>query len=446
MIYMDHAATTPVRPEVMEAMLPYFTERFGNASSLYTLAQESRMALDEAREAVARVLGSRTSEVVFTSGGSESDNAAIKGAASAQMRSGKHVITTSIEHHAVLHTFTHLEDSGFDVTFLPVDGDGMVGADQLVDAITDDTVLVSVMLANNEVGTIQPVAEMARRVKEIARERGRTIVFHTDAVQAAGFLDINVNALGVDMLSLSAHKFHGPKGVGVLYVRRGTPFMPQQLGGAQERQRRAGTENMPGIVGTAVALSLADGEREAASAHCIRLRDRLIEGIRERIPGVRLNGHATLRLPNNANFSFEGVEGEPVLLGLDFAGVAASSGSACSSGSLEPSHVLLALGMSADLAHGSLRLTLVVTIPKRTWTTCSGSCRTWWAGCGPCPACPTLPAEHRCHHDFRPFNTMPCPCAHPGAGRGRGVHTHARPGVRRPRGNHLDRSPQAAAA
>ena len=358
MIYMDHAATTPVRPEVMEAMLPYFTERFGNASSLYTLAQDSRRALDEAREAVARVLGSRTSEVVFTSGGSESDNAAIKGAVHALARTGNHVITTSIEHHAVLHTFTHLEDSGFEVTYLPVDADGMVDADQLVDAITDDTVLVSVMLANNEIGTIQPVAEMARRVKEIARERGRTIVFHTDAVQAAGFLDINVNALGVDMLSLSAHKFHGPKGVGVLYVRRGTPFTPQQLGGAQERQRRAGTENMPGIVGTAVALTLADGERESASAHCIRLRDRLIEGMRERIPGVRLNGHPTLRLPNNANFSFEGVEGEPVLLGLDFAGVAASSGSACSSGSLEPSHVLLALGMSADLAHGSLRLTL----------------------------------------------------------------------------------------
>ena len=358
MIYMDHAATTPVRPEVMEAMLPYFTERFGNASSLYTLAQDSRRALDEAREAVARVLGSRTSEVVFTSGGSESDNAAIKGAVHALARTGNHVITTSIEHHAVLHTFTHLEDSGFEVTYLPVDGDGMVDPDQLVDALTDKTVLVSVMLANNEIGTIEPVAEMARRVKEIARERGRTIVFHTDAVQAAGFLDINVKTLGVDMLSLSAHKFHGPKGVGVLYVRRGTPFTPQQLGGAQERQRRAGTENMPGIVGTAVALALADGEREAASAHCIHLRDRLIEGIRERIPGVRLNGHSTLRLPNNANFSFEGVEGEPVLLGLDFAGVAASSGSACSSGSLEPSHVLLALGMSADLAHGSLRLTL----------------------------------------------------------------------------------------
>ena len=359
MIYMDHAATTPVRPEVMEAMLPYFTERFGNASSLYTLAQDSRRALDEAREAVARVLGSRTSEVVFTSGGSESDNAAIKGAV---LRTGCAPASTSSPRPSnttpsSTRSATWRTPASRSPT-CPSTPTAWWTPDQLVDAITDDTVLVSVMLANNEIGTIQPVAEMARRVKEIARERGRTIVFHTDAVQAAGFLDINVKTLGVDMLSLSAHKFHGPKGVGVLYVRRGTPFTPQQLGGAQERQRRAGTENMPGIVGTAVALALADGEREAASAHCIRLRDRLIEGMRERIPGVRLNGHPTLRLPNNANFSFEGVEGEPVLLGLDFAGVAASSGSACSSGSLEPSHVLLALGMSADLAHGSLRLTL----------------------------------------------------------------------------------------
>ena len=358
MIYMDHAATTPVRPEVMEAMLPYFTQRFGNASSLYTLAQESRKALDEARETVARVLGSRPSEVVFTSGGSESDNAAIKGAVHALARTGNHVITTAIEHHAVLHTCAFLEDSGFDVTYLPVDDDGLVDVERLADAVTDKTVLVSVMLANNEIGSIQPVAEMARRVKAMAREQGRTIVFHTDAVQAAGFLDLNVNALGVDMLSLSAHKFHGPKGVGVLYVRRGTPFSPQQLGGAQERQRRAGTENMPGIVGAALALALADRERDEASAHCIALRDRLIAGVLERIPGVRLNGHPSLRLPNNVNFTFQGVEGEPVLLGLDFAGVAASSGSACSSGSLEPSHVLLALGLPADLAHGSLRLTL----------------------------------------------------------------------------------------
>ncbi len=358
MIYMDHAATTPVRPEVMEAMLPYFSEKFGNASSLYMLAQESRKALDEARESVARVLGSRTSEVVFTSGGSESDNAALRGVAFGQRRSGNHIITTDIEHHAVLHTCGFLEDSGFDVTYLPVDRDGLVSPETLLGAVTDETVLVSVMLANNEIGTIQPVAEMARMVKEAARARGRTIVFHTDAVQAAGFLDLNVNTLGVDMLSLSAHKCHGPKGVGILYVRRGTPFTPQQLGGAQERQRRAGTENMPGIVGAALALTLADQERASVSEHCVRLRDRLVEGIQERIPRVRLNGHPSTRLPNNVNFSFEGVEGEPILLGLDFAGVAASSGSACTSGSLEPSHVLLALGLSADLAHGSLRLTL----------------------------------------------------------------------------------------
>ena len=358
MIYMDHAATTPVRPEVMEAMLPYFSEKFGNASSLYTLAQESRRGVDEARESVARVLGSRASEVIFTSGGSESDNAALKGAAFAQRGSGNHIITTSIEHHAVLHTCQFLEDFGFDVTYLPVDKDGLVDPDAALRAITDRTVLVSVMMANNEIGTVQPVAEMARKVKAIAKDQGQTIVFHTDAVQAAGYLDIDVNALGVDMLSLSAHKLYGPKGAGVLYVRRGTPFMPQQSGGAQERQRRAGTENLPGIVGTAVALRLAAEERVSSSEHCLRLRDRLVEGIQDRIEKVRLNGHSSLRLPNNVNFSFQGVEGEPILLGLDFAGIAASSGSACTSGSLEPSHVLLALGLSADMAHGSLRLTL----------------------------------------------------------------------------------------
>ena len=358
MVYMDHAATTPVRPEVMEAMLPYFTHRFGNASSLYTLAQESRRAVDEARESVARVLGCRTSEVVFTSGGSESDNTALKGAASALKQTGNHIITTSIEHHAILHTCQYLEDTGFRVTYLPVDRDGLVDTEDVLKAVTDETILVSVMLANNEIGTIQPVADMARGVKEIAKKLGRTIVFHTDAVQAAGFMDIDVNALGVDMLSLSSHKFYGPKGVGVLYVRRSTPFTPQQFGGAQERQRRAGTENVPGIVGTAVALRLASEERESSSEHCLRLRDSLVQGIQERIERVHLNGHATLRLPNNVNFSFDGVEGEPILLGLDFAGTAASSGSACTSGALEPSHVLLALGLPADLAQASLRLTL----------------------------------------------------------------------------------------
>ncbi len=358
MVYMDHAATTPVRPEVMEAMLPYFTHRFGNASSLYTLAQESRKAVDEARESVARVLGCRTSEVVFTSGGSESDNTALKGAASALKQTGNHIITTSIEHHAILHTCQHLEDTGFRVTYLPVDRDGLVDTEDVLKAVTEETTLVSVMLANNEIGTIQPVADMARGVKEIAKKLGRTIVFHTDAVQAAGFMDIDVNALGVDMLSLSSHKFYGPKGVGVLYVRRSTPFTPQQFGGAQERQRRAGTENVPGIVGTAVALKLASEERESSSEHCLRLRDSLVQGIQERIERVHLNGHATLRLPNNVNFSFDGVEGEPILLGLDFAGTAASSGSACTSGALEPSHVLLALGLPADLAQASLRLTL----------------------------------------------------------------------------------------
>ena len=358
MVYMDHAATTPVRSEVMEAMLPYFTHRFGNASSLYTLAQESRRAVDESRELVARVLGCRTSEVVFTSGGSESDNTALKGAALALKQTGNHIITSSIEHHAVLHTCQYLEDTGFRVTYLPVDRDGLVDTEDVLKAVTDETTLVSVMLANNEIGTIQPVADMARGVKEIAKKLGRTIVFHTDAVQAAGFMDIDVNALGVDMLSLSPHKFYGPKGVGVLYVRRSTPFTPQQFGGAQERQRRAGTENVPGIVGAAVALRLASEERESSSEHCLRLRDSLIQGIQERIERVHLNGHPTLRLPNNVNFSFDGVEGEPILLGLDFAGTAASSGSACTSGALEPSHVLLALGLPADLAQASLRLTL----------------------------------------------------------------------------------------
>ena len=358
MIYMDHAATTPVRPEVLEAMLPYFSEKYGNSSSLYTLAQESRKALDESREIVSRILGCRSSEIIFTSGGSESDNAALKGSALASRGSGNHIITTSIEHHAVLHTCQFLEDFGFEVTYLPVDRDGLVDPSNVIAAMTDQTILVSIMLANNEVGTIEPVSDLAFRVKEEAKNRGRTVVFHTDAVQAPGYIDIDVKSLGIDMLSLSSHKFYGPKGTGILYVKRNTPFISQQMGGAQERQRRAGTENLPGIVGTALALQLADKERDENVKRCTFLRNKIINGIQDTIPGAKLNGHPTLRLANNINFSFKGVEGEPILLGLDFAGIAVSSGSACSSGSLDPSHVLLAIGLSADLAHGSLRITL----------------------------------------------------------------------------------------
>ena len=357
-IYMDHAGTTPLDRRVLEFMLPYMSELFGNPSSIHTVGQEAKKALADARDTVARILGCRTSEVVFTSGGTESDNAALRGVVDALRPTGRHVITTTAEHHAVLHTCQYLEDSGFDVTYLPVDQHGLVTPEQVAAAVTDETILVSVMLANNEVGTIQPIAEIARAVKERARELKRTVVVHTDAVQAAGFLDLNVRALGVDMLSLSAHKFYGPKGVGLLFIRRGAPWLPQQLGGSQERERRSGTENVAGICGLAMALHLAHAEREQVSAHCAALRDRIIDGIREAIPNAQLNGHPINRLPNNVNFSFEGVEGEPILLGLDMAGICASSGSACSSGSLEPSHVLLALGQSADLARGSLRITL----------------------------------------------------------------------------------------
>ncbi len=355
---MDHAATTPVRPEVLDAMLPHFSGSYGNPSSIYTLAQEALKALDESRQKVARVLGARRSEIVFTSGGTESDNMALKGAAFALKNVGNHVITSAIEHHAVLHTCHQLEQFGFDVTYLPVDQYGLVDPDGVGRAITDRTILVSVMYANNEIGTIEPMADIARIVKEEGRRRGQSIVMHTDAVQAAGFLDLDTATLGVDMLSLSAHKFHGPKGVGALFVKRGTPLESQQMGGGQERQRRSGTENIPGIVGMAEALRLASDERESTGIHCERLRDRVMSGIFETIEGAHLNGHPTLRLANNVNISFESVEGEPILLGLDFAGISASSGSACSSASLEPSHVLLAIGRPADLAQGSLRITL----------------------------------------------------------------------------------------
>ena len=357
-VYLDHAGTTPTDPVVLEAMLPYFSHLYGNPSSIHTVGQEARYALDTARERVAQVLRSRTSEVVFTSGGTESDNAAILGAATALQETGNHVITSSVEHHAVLHSCQFLENLGFDVTYLSVDDYGVIQPEAVANAITEKTTLVSVMYANNEIGSINPVSDISAAVKQRARELGRTIVMHTDAVQAAGFLDLNVRALGVDMLSLSGHKFYGPKGTGVLFLRRGTPFLPLLLGGGQERERRSGTENIAGIVGLSVALELADAARGETSAHCAALRDRIIREVTAQVPNSQLNGHPIERLPNNANFSFEGVEGEAILLGLDVAGIAASSGSACSSGSLEPSHVLLALGQSAELARGSLRITL----------------------------------------------------------------------------------------
>ena len=357
-IYMDNAATTPVRPEVVRAMLPYFTEYFGNASSIYELAQQSRGVLDDSRRAVAKSLGCRSSEIVFTSGGTESDNAALKGVAFALRNVGNHIITSAIEHHAVLHTCHQLEQFGFDVAYLSVDEDGLVDPRDVAAVVTDRTVLVSVMLANNEIGAIQPMPEIAAALRGEAKRFGRKIYLHTDAVQAVGAIEVNVRKLGVDLLSLSAHKFGGPKGVGALYIKRGTPFEPLIMGGGQERDRRSGTENLPGVVGLAEAMRLADVEREEATPRVMRLRDRVIHGIQERMDGVRLNGHPTQRLPNNVNVSFENVEGEPILLGLDFAGICASSGSACSSASLEPSHVLTAIGLSADLAQGSLRITV----------------------------------------------------------------------------------------
>ena len=357
-VYLDHAGTTPLDSKVLEAMVPYFTQRFGNPSSLHSVGQEARYALDEARERVAGVLNCRSREIVFTAGGTESDNAAIHGVATALHETGNHIVTSSVEHHAVLHACQYLESQGFEVTYLSVDGDGMVQPEAVYNAINERTTLVSIMYGNNEIGTINPISEIAKSVKKRAEELSRTIVFHTDAVQAAGYLSLDVAELGVDLLSLSGHKFHGPKGTGVLYMKRGSPYLPLIHGGGQERERRSGTENIPGIIGLSVALDAADTVREETSQRCAALRDRIIDSVLQQIPGSRLNGHATQRLPNNANFSFTGVEGEPILLGLDMAGIAASSGSACSSGSLEPSHVLLALGQSAEIARGSLRLTL----------------------------------------------------------------------------------------
>ncbi len=351
-IYLDHAATTPVHPAVLEAMIPYFTEKYGNPSSVYSIAREARKALDWARDTVAEILGASPSEIIFTSGGSESDNLALKGIAFANLKKGNHIITTQVEHHAILHTCEYLEKRfGFRITYLPVDENCVVDLDALERAITPETVLVSVMYANNEVGTIQPIEE----ISHILRHRGG-IAFHTDAVQAGGSLDLNVDKLGVDMLSLSAHKFYGPKGVGVCYVRKGTTYWPQQQGGGQERGRRAGTENTAGIVGLATALKLAYEQLDSNNAHAARMRDRLIEGI-TKIPGAYLTGHPTNRLPNSASFVFDYVEGESILLSLDMLGIGASSGSACTSATLEPSHVLKAMGVPIERAHGSLRLT-----------------------------------------------------------------------------------------
>jgi len=354
-IYLDHAATTPLDPRVLEAMLPYLTEHYGNPSSIHRQGRAALQALDDAREQVALVLGCSRREVIFTGGGSESINLAVKGAALARRAAGAqaHLIVSAIEHHAVLHAGEYLQQQhGFEVTLLPVDEGGLVRPDHLRAALRPDTALVSVMYANNEIGTIQPIAELGA----ICREAG--VPLHTDAVQAAGVLPLDVEALKVDYLSLTAHKFYGPKGVGVLYARRGAPLLPQINGGAQERRRRAGTENVAGIVGLAAALTLAEERRPAAMERMRTLRERLIDGVLAAVPDSWLNGDRVQRLPGNANLGFAGIEGESLLLLLDQAGICASSGSACTSGSLEPSHVLLALGLSPAAANASVRFSL----------------------------------------------------------------------------------------
>ena len=353
-VYMDNGATTPTASEVLEVMKPYFTDVFGNASSFHSFGREARNAITEARDSVAKLIGADDSrEIVFTSGGTEADNYAIKGVAEALEKKGKHIITSSIEHHAVLHTCQYLEKKkGFEVTYLPVDEDGMVNPADVKDAIKEDTILITIMMANNEVGTIQPIV----KIGEIAKEAG--VTFHTDAVQAVGSIPVDVNQLNVDLLSLSGHKFNAPKGIGALYIRKGTKVAKYLHGGAQERNRRATTENVPGIVGLGKACEIALNAMDEKSAKLIALRDRLISGIEEQVDYVKLNGHRTERLPGNVNFSIRYIEGESILMKLDLEGIAASSGSACTSGSLDPSHVLLAMGLTHEVAHGSLRLTL----------------------------------------------------------------------------------------
>ncbi len=351
LIYLDNAATTKTHPDVVSAMFPYFSEYFGNPSSLYDLAAASRTAVEDAREKVAAAIGALPDQIYFTSGGTESDNWAIRGVATAHAKKGRHIITSAIEHHAVLHTCSALEKEGYEVTYLPVDEFGRVRVADVEAAIRDDTILITIMLANNEIGTIQPIAEIG----EIAKSK--KIIFHTDAVQAVGQIPVDVNTLNVDLLSLSSHKFSGPKGIGALYIRKGTRIAPFMHGGAQERKRRAGTENVPGIVGLGAAITRAVTLMPEKTERILKLRERLIAGLGA-IPASRLNGHPKERLPNNVNFIFEYIEGESILLLLNAHGIAGSTGSACTSASLDPSHVLLACGIPHEVAHGSLRLTL----------------------------------------------------------------------------------------
>ncbi|MBI5874048.1 MAG: cysteine desulfurase NifS [Candidatus Omnitrophica bacterium] len=351
-IYFDYAATTPCDPSVVEAMKPYFSEKFGNPSSIHYFGQEAKKTIEDTRSKVASFLGAREDEIIFTSGGTESDNFALFGILWGNTVRGNHVVTTAIEHHAILEPADFLEKHGFQVTYVKPDANGSISPEDIKNALTDKTVLVSVMHANNEIGTIQPI----RQIADIAKEKG--VYFHTDAVQTVGHIPVNVNELNVDLLSLSAHKFYGPKGVGCLYVRKGTRIQPYLRGGGQERHRRASTENVPGIVGLGKAIDICSQEMDAEAKVQVRLRDKLITEIPKRIKRVYLNGHPTQRLPNNVNFSIEYIEGESMLLNLDMQGIAASTGSACTSGDLEPSHVLLSIGRPHELCHGSIRLTL----------------------------------------------------------------------------------------
>ncbi len=351
-IYFDHAATTPLKIEVFEEMRPYFIDNYANPSSIYKFASTNKEAIAVARDKVAKSIGASDAEIFFTSGGTEADNWAIKGIAESYLEKGNHIITTRIEHHAVLHTCEYLEKNGYKVTYLPVDKDGIININDLKAAIQKDTILISIMFANNEIGSIQPISEIGKIAKD------NKIVFHTDAVQAVGHIAIDVNEMNIDLLSISGHKLYGPKGVGALYIKKGIKLKPFIHGGAQERNKRAGTENVPAIVGFGKAIEMAVHNLEKESARQIELRDYIIQETISKIPHCRLNGHSEKRLPNNVNFSFEFIEGEALLIMLDMKGICASSGSACTSGALDPSHVLLAIGLPHEIAHGSLRITL----------------------------------------------------------------------------------------